>query len=252
LSERERSRVGPVPEDAGAAEKPNPGGDPADFLRLVKQATGASGDDKQQLVGELIDVLIAMRAPGNERAEARAVLSQLDLKSLRGMVDGQGRSARAEAVETVMSLGFPYALALAPEDFSYARSVGARDDALQAGLPALQKARLAATGLALTSAALQVGVLAKGGFDDINPVLLGWAVATAGWGLWVRSRLRSAKRELMTGAAGMAVAIATGTALLATSAPLGLQLIAPLLPAIGAISLFATSRRTLPERNPRE
>ena len=55
-----------------------------------------------------------MRAPGNEDQEAIAVLKQLDLKTLNGLVDEKGRSCHTEAVETLLACGFPYALRVDP------------------------------------------------------------------------------------------------------------------------------------------
>jgi hypothetical protein len=86
----------------------------------VPALLGRARDDAQAC-RELIDALIAMRAPGDEADEARVVVAQLDAKSLEGLRDEAGRDARAEAVETLLSLGFPYALNVSPEDLAYFR-----------------------------------------------------------------------------------------------------------------------------------
>jgi hypothetical protein len=72
---------------------------------------------------QLIDALIAMRAPGDEADEARVVLGQLDAKALDGLLDETGRDAKAEAIETLLSLGFPHALNVTPEDLAWFRGV---------------------------------------------------------------------------------------------------------------------------------
>ncbi len=237
MSERERSRQGPIPE---GEERPNPGGDPKQFLRLVSEATAASGDDKLERVGELIDTLVAMRAPGNERAEAKAVLATLDLKSLTGWVDKQGRSARQEAVETVMSLGFPYALAVTPEDFAFARAQG---ETLQA-VPKLDAARRAAVGFGFTAAAFQLAGLLAHGFSeraDEAVLMAGTTLTTALWALWLNARKGTPQPDGAPGGAGLVVAVG---ALAALWGPLPLLGYVPAaLMAVASTVLLATSSR---------
>ncbi len=195
-SERSRDgRVGPVPE---TVEQPNPGGDPRDFLRLVSEARAASGEEQQEKVGALIDTLVAMRAPGNERAEAKAVLGQLDLHALTGLVDAKGRSARREAVETVLSLGFPYALAVPPEDLAFARTQEAADARVQEVLPRLEKARASIAVSGALSALIQGTTLGLTGFaqhpDQAMLMALSAGLGVASTGLAL-ARLRTPERD---------------------------------------------------------
>lgn len=80
---------------------------------------------------ELNELLIAMRAPGHEAEESELILELLASKALDGLVDEDGRSCRNEAVETMLSSGFPHALALDPEDVAFARSWSASKGAEQ-------------------------------------------------------------------------------------------------------------------------
>ncbi len=242
-SERERGQVGPVPEETG--EQPTPGGDPREFLRLVSEARGASDDERARLVGELNDVLVAMRAPGNERAEAKAVLGQLDLKSLTGLVDAQGRSARAEAVQTVLTLGFPYALEVTPQDLEFARAQERSDvdGTLSPGaLRTLDLARKATVAIAGFSAVGQ-GVLLTQHLAQVDATVLAAASATAagGWALWMANRVGKRKRDLVQGTTGMGLGLAA--MMISTQGLISPEIgLLGMLPLIAGIVALAASR----------
>lgn len=93
--------------------------DPARLRQLVAAAHEAGGLQKQRLGGEINALLLAMRGPGNERAEVAAILEQLDLHALDGLQDAVGRSCRAEAVDTLTAASFPCALSVAAEDLAF-------------------------------------------------------------------------------------------------------------------------------------
>ena len=108
--------------------------DPARLPGLIAAANAETDDDRRRLAAYEINLLLeAMREPGNESDEAKAVLRELELKSLEGLLDTSGKSCRAEAVETLLACGFPHALQVAPEDLEHrqqqvreeARGVGA-------------------------------------------------------------------------------------------------------------------------------
>lgn len=245
MSEREQQQhAGPIPEEEG--ERPNPGGDPKVFLKLVSDARGAADDDRARVVGELIDVLVAMRAPGNERAEAKAVLGQLDLKSLTGLVDRSGRSARAEAVQTVLTLGFPYALEVSPQDLDFAREKErseANANVAPEGLKRLDRARKAAAALAGTSAVLQgaVVVAAQLHSPEATVITAATATATAGWAMWMASRVGRLQRDLVQGAAGIVCGVSM---VLSLGHPDVIGVVGALaaLPILGGIAALSSSR----------
>lgn len=91
------------------------------FKLLLSSLRDRATEDRAKAAGEVIDLLIAMRDPGHDAAEAAVILQQLDLQTLSGVVDAEGRNARKEAVETLMTMGFPHALKISPEDFEWAR-----------------------------------------------------------------------------------------------------------------------------------
>ena len=101
------------------------------LAELVADAMAERDSDEQRiLVARLIDALVQMRAPGDEAEEARVLLAHLDAKTLRQLPkDAEGRDAHTEAIETLLSLGFPHALNLPPEDLDLYReahpSIGA-------------------------------------------------------------------------------------------------------------------------------
>jgi hypothetical protein len=94
--------------------------DPARLPELISAAHATKLEsERNDLTNRINELLIAMRAPGNESAEAKVVLEALDLEHLNGLVDPQGRSCRAEAVDTLVACGFPHALNLRPEDLAH-------------------------------------------------------------------------------------------------------------------------------------
>lgn len=95
--------------------------DPARLPGLLTEARQADSSEQARLAGELNALLVDMRAPGNEAAEAKAVLELLNTSAFDGLQDKDGRSCRAEAVETLLVCGFPYALEVRPEDLAHHR-----------------------------------------------------------------------------------------------------------------------------------
>lgn len=61
-------------------------------------------------------------AADEKPALAKALLGVLDEPQLKTIVDSQGRSPRAKAVEAVLGLGYPWALSLNPEDLAFYRA----------------------------------------------------------------------------------------------------------------------------------
>lgn len=121
----ERERTGPAVDEAGREERL--GAAPVARLpELVDALAGADAADRIRLAGEVNEVLIAMRVPGQEAAESAVVQAALGAKKLHGVVDRQGRSCRREAVETLLATGFPHALEVSPDDLAFARSFDAK------------------------------------------------------------------------------------------------------------------------------
>lgn len=92
------------------------------FDEIVRTMRSLPQAARTDLAAELNELLIAMRAPGHEAEESERILELLASKTLEGLVDPIGRSCRNEAVETMLSSGFPHALALDAADVAFARA----------------------------------------------------------------------------------------------------------------------------------
>lgn len=116
----ERVQPEPPRTEEPTQERVPPERDPARLPALIGEARATTmSSEALGVAGEINALLIAMRAPGNESAEAKAVLAALDVGTLEGLVDAQGRSCRAEAVETLLACGFPHALNVKPEELAH-------------------------------------------------------------------------------------------------------------------------------------
>ncbi|MDP3237089.1 MAG: hypothetical protein Q8N26_30145 [Myxococcales bacterium] len=92
------------------------------FPELLRALNAVPDSARPDIATRLNDVLIAMRAPGDESEEAELVMEALSSKELHDVIDTRGRSCRKEAVQTMMACGFPHALMLDPDDMAFARS----------------------------------------------------------------------------------------------------------------------------------
>lgn len=92
-------------------------------LEALQRARNSEGDERLQLAGHLNALL--RRLPGDADREewAQFLLEKLDDEAFHDLYDDDGVSCRAVAVDAVLSLGFPYALHLEPDDLEYLRTV---------------------------------------------------------------------------------------------------------------------------------
>ncbi|MFY1824709.1 hypothetical protein ACN47A_02225 [Myxococcus fulvus] len=95
---------------------------PLPVLVRVEQAVAASDAERPEAAARLNEVLAQLAQGGGERQVADTLHRLLDSGRLEGLVDARGRSCRAVAVEALLSLGFPYALEVQPEDLKHLRS----------------------------------------------------------------------------------------------------------------------------------
>ncbi|GHG69100.1 hypothetical protein [Comamonas sp. JC664] len=103
--------------------KPTPHLDlPLPVLVLIEQARGADVALRPGVAERLNLQLARMAQSGGDRLVADTFLRLLESGRLSGLVDSQGRSCRAAAVEALLSLGFPYALEVRPEDLEHQRA----------------------------------------------------------------------------------------------------------------------------------
>ncbi len=122
----------------------------------------------------LNDAMAAL-GPGLTPRDARGLLTVLDERELAGVVDAQGRSVRALAVEALLRAGYPWALQIDPEVLAWYRA--------QSGARAPARRRWRAVAMA---AAVAVAALALAGgtkfllFDEPRPLFGLSANALAG------------------------------------------------------------------------
>lgn len=95
---------------------------PLPVLVRVEQALSASAEARPEAAARLNEVLAQMAAGGGERQVADTLHRLLAGGRLDGLEDAEGRSCRAVAVEALLSLGFPYALEVEPEDLKHLRA----------------------------------------------------------------------------------------------------------------------------------
>ncbi|NOJ93811.1 hypothetical protein HMI51_12840 [Corallococcus coralloides] len=109
-----------APEPLAQGGTPTPPTDsPLPMYLLAQQARRAQGDEQRRLAWNLNQLLEELGARGGGRTEADAFHRLLEGGNLDGLVDSDGRSCRATAVESLLSLGFPYALEVRPEDLEH-------------------------------------------------------------------------------------------------------------------------------------
>ncbi|QSQ18315.1 hypothetical protein JY572_19340 [Myxococcus landrumensis] len=95
---------------------------PLPVLVRVEQALKAPDAERAEAAARLNEVLVELASGGGERQVADTLHRLLAGGKLEGLVDAEGRSCRAVAVEALLSLGFPYALEVEPEDLHHLRS----------------------------------------------------------------------------------------------------------------------------------
>ncbi|MCE9669447.1 hypothetical protein LY474_16675 [Myxococcus stipitatus] len=95
---------------------------PLPVLVRVQQALHAPEAERPEAATQLNEALARMAEGGGGREVADTLQRLLASGQLTGLVDAQGRSCRAVAVEALLSLGFPYALEVDPDDLKHLRA----------------------------------------------------------------------------------------------------------------------------------
>ncbi|MBZ4414896.1 hypothetical protein [Myxococcus sp. RHSTA-1-4] len=120
--EAEALRTRPQPPLTG---RPTPPLDlPLPVLVLTEQARRVPEAERPELASRLNALLEQMAEGAGDRHVADTFHRLLETGKLEGLVDARGRSCRAVAVEALLSLGYPYALEVRPEDLEHLRSAG--------------------------------------------------------------------------------------------------------------------------------
>ena len=109
-------------------EQPSPGLSVPEAMRslpeLIEQAREASGAEHSARALRLNRHLEALASGGGSREVADVLLRLLESGQLEELEEKGGRTCRAVAVETLLRLGFPYALEVRPEDLEHLRQRG--------------------------------------------------------------------------------------------------------------------------------
>lgn len=118
------SQIVPLGAPAGEAQATAPG---APMLQAQLEEALAQLEhpdaDRQELAGRLNHALLTAPKDGG-RPLADVLLRALESGRLSELVGPDGRSCRAAAAEALISLGYPYALELSPEDLDHLRQEG--------------------------------------------------------------------------------------------------------------------------------
>ncbi|NMO19488.1 hypothetical protein [Pyxidicoccus fallax] len=105
--------------------KPTPPLDlPLPVLVLTEQVRRVPEAERPELATRLNTLLEQMGQAGGDRQVADTFHRLLETGKLEGLVDTRGRTCRAVAVEALLSLGYPYALEVRPEDLEHLRTHG--------------------------------------------------------------------------------------------------------------------------------
>jgi len=109
----ERMAPEPAPERAYAT--------PLDRLSSLQQrAEAATGDARRSAASEL-NALLAQLSRHPSRPLADLLLRWLDQGTLADLEDAEGLTSRAAATAAVLSMGYPYALEISPDDLDHLR-----------------------------------------------------------------------------------------------------------------------------------
>ncbi len=172
MTEGERERPAPVSDEPAPSATKKPHERLPELITLAFQERNVH--EQSRYTTEVIDTLIAMRAPGDEAEEARLIVAHLDAKTLHKLVDEKGRRAHQEAVETLLSLGFPHALNISPDDLAEYRA----NDSLGGDVLARMAARRHGSVVALASHVAMLGA-----WLALPPTgTLGWLLGSAAAG----------------------------------------------------------------------
>jgi hypothetical protein len=86
-------------------------------MQLVHEARATSDEAQRRDVARRLNLLLdEMAREGGSRQVADVFHGLLDGGALEGLVDARGRTCHSAAVEGLLSLGFPFALEVRPED----------------------------------------------------------------------------------------------------------------------------------------
>ncbi|MDY7231788.1 hypothetical protein [Hyalangium rubrum] len=107
--------------EALPGEKTPPPGTPLPVLLLIAQAQAATGEERQALAYRINRLLEQMVLEGGSRHLADWFHHLIESDRLEGLVDGGGFACHETAIQGLLTMGFPYALEVRPEDLARVR-----------------------------------------------------------------------------------------------------------------------------------
>src|SRR5687768_3678006 len=88
---------------------------------LIQRGRNASGEERAWLCTLINRALLALSAAPDKDRQAALLLEMLDDEALHGLEDERRVPCRAVAVEALLTIGYPWALQLEPEDVQFLR-----------------------------------------------------------------------------------------------------------------------------------
>src|SRR5688572_22779183 len=113
---------GPVIEEQ-SLEEPTPvtGAGGIGIIELIQRARNAAGEERAWLCTLLNRSLLAVSEAPDKDRQAEMLLGMLDEEAFHGLEDEHRVPCRAVAVESLLTIGYPWALQLRPEDVEFLR-----------------------------------------------------------------------------------------------------------------------------------
>lgn len=111
----------PLPEQTFEHPTPVKPGEGISLSELIQRARNAVGEERAWLCTLVNRALPALSNARDKDRQAALLLEMLDDEALHGLEDEQRVLCRAVAVEALLTIGYPWALQLEPEDVQFLR-----------------------------------------------------------------------------------------------------------------------------------
>jgi len=187
---------------------------------LLQRADAAAGDARRAATTEL-NAMLGQMARYPSRPAADLLLRWLDQGALKDLQDAEGLTARAAATAAVLSMGYPYALEISPDDLDHLRARSAAVRGPGGAVGALMMVVVTSL-IAVVQLATEPGVQGVGNAVGLLVAMMASVVVMLSS---ARRRRWAAIALLVSGLVAMSLALGGTTALLA--------------PALGAMAAFA-------------
>jgi len=188
---------------------------------LLQRADAAAAGDARRAATAELNAVLGQMARYPSRPAADLLLRWLDQGALKDLQDAEGLTARAAATAAVLSMGYPYALEISPDDLDHLRARSAAVRGPGGAVGALMMMVVTSL-IAVVQLATEPGVQGVGNAVGLLVAMMAAVVVMLSSG---RRRRWAAIALLVSGLVAMSLALGGTTALLA--------------PALGAMAAFA-------------